>query len=119
MYVYVQLDEADIKQLIKDYPHDRPNYRGIENDMIAFIRNERQILYYYGYFHSKSTGATDFEFSSLTPIGELALKANANEFLIIWEPQKIKMISQPATADINQIPSKVNKPQSVLAILHI
>ena len=48
MYVYVQLDEADIKQLIKDYPHDRPNYRGIENDMIAFIRNERQILYYYG-----------------------------------------------------------------------
>ena len=106
------IDEADIKQLIKDYPHDRPNYRGIENDMIAFIRNERQILYYYGYFHSKSTGATDFEFSSLTPIGELALKANANEFLIIWEHQKIKMISQPATADINQIPSKVNKPQN-------
>lgn len=106
------IDEADIRQLNKDYPHNRPNYRGIENDMVAFIRNERQILYYYGYFHSKSTGATDFEFSSLTPIGELALKANANEFLIIWEHQKIKMISQPATADINQIPTVVDSPQN-------
>lgn len=97
------IDEADIRQLNEDFPHDRPNYRGIENDMIAFIRNERQILYYYGFFHSKTTGAKDFEFSSLTPVGELAIKANASEFLLIWEHQKIKMISQPATADINLI----------------
>ena len=71
--------------------------------MAAFIRNERQILYYYGYFHSRSTGAADFEFSSLTPVGELALQANAGEFLLLWEHQKLKMISQPATAEINQI----------------
>lgn len=103
------IDESDIRKLNKEYPHKKPNYRGIENDMIAFIRNERQILYYYGYFHSKSTGAADFEFSSLTPIGELALKANANEFLALWEHQKIKMISQPATADINDI-SLVSNP---------
>lgn len=109
------VDEADIQQLNRDYPHDKPNYRGIENDMIAFIRNERQILYYYGYFHSKSTGATDFEFSSLTPIGELALKANASEFLIIWEHQKIKMLSQPATADINQV-SLVSNPADKFGI---
>lgn len=106
------VDEADIQQLNYDYPHNRPNYRGIENDMIAFIRNERQILYYYGYFHSKSTGATDFEFSSLTPVGELALKANANEFLIIWEHQKIKMLSQPATADINQVSAAANSAEN-------
>lgn len=106
------IDEADIRQLNRDYPHDRPNYRGIENDMIAFIRNERQILYYYGYFHSKSTGATDFEFSSLTPIGELALQANADEFLVIWEHQKIKMVSQPATADINQITAAANAAEN-------
>lgn len=105
------VDEADIRQLHSDFPHNRPNYRGIENDMIAFIRNERQILYYYGYFHSKSTGSADFEFSSLTPIGELALKANAKEFLAIWEHQKIKMISQPDTADINQIPVTANSPE--------
>lgn len=105
------VDEADIRQLNIDFPHENPNFRGIENDMIAFIRNERQILYYYGYFHSKSTGATDFEFSSLTPIGELALKANAIEFLTIWEHQKVKMISQPATADINQVVAVDNSPE--------
>ena len=96
--------EAEVSLLNANYPHPNPKYRVIEGDMVAFIRNERQILYYYGYFHSKSTGAADFEFSSLTPIGELALSANASEFLAIWEHQKIKMISQPATADINQVP---------------
>lgn len=106
------IDEACVIQLNRDYPHNNPNFRGIENDMIAFIRNERQILYYYGYFHSKSTGAADFEFSSLTPIGELALYANANEFLAIWEHQKIKMISQPPTADINQIPAVDNSSEN-------
>lgn len=106
------VDEADIRQLNEDYPHENPGFRNIENDMIAFIRNERQILYYYGFFHSKSTGATDFEFSSLTPIGELALKANANEFLVIWEHQKIKMISQPATADVNQVSTVTNSATS-------
>ncbi len=98
------INEADIRQLNRDFPHPNPNYRGIENDMVAFLRNERQILYYYGYFHSKTTGANDFEFSSLTPIGEAALRANASEFLVIWEHQKIKMLSQPVTADINQVP---------------
>lgn len=106
------IDEADIRQLNRDFPHENPNYRGIENDMIAFIRNERQILYYYGFFHSKTTGAKDFEFSSLTPVGELALKANASEFLLIWEHQKIKMISQPATVDINLIKEVENSSDS-------
>lgn len=97
------VDESDIRQAMIDYPHENPKYRGIENDMIAFIRNERQILYYYGYFHSKTSGATDFEFSSLTPVGELALYANYYEFLAIWEHQKVKMISQPVTVDINYL----------------
>lgn len=97
------VDESDVRRVIRDYPHNKPNYRVIENDMIAFIRNERQILYYYGYFHSKTSGATDFEFSSLTPVGELALYANYHEFLAIWEHQKVKMISQPVTVDINTL----------------
>lgn len=97
------IDESDICQAMTEFPNDNPGYRGIENDMIAFIRNERQILYYYGYFHSKTSGATDFEFSSLTPIGELALYANSYEFLAIWEHQKVKMISQPITVDINYL----------------
>lgn len=97
------VDEADIRQAMREYPHENPKYRMIESDMMAFIRNERQILYYYGYFHSKTSGATDFEFSSLTPVGELAIRANYYEFLAIWEHQKIKMISQPVTVDINDL----------------
>lgn len=97
------LTEQRIREIINSYDNHRYAFNPIENDMIAFIRNERQILYYYGYFHSKTAGATDFEFSSLTPIGEFALKANYYEFLAIWEHQKLKMISQPATADINNI----------------
>lgn len=96
------LTEESVRQIISRHTDHRLRYRNIENDMVAFIRNERQILYYYGYFHSKSAGATD-EFSSLTPVGEIALNANSQEFLAIWEHQKIKMISQPATADINNI----------------
>jgi hypothetical protein len=68
---------------------------------MASLRNERQILYYYGFFHSKSNGATDEEFSSLTPIGELALNSNFYEFIAIWEHQKVKMISQPVTVQLD------------------
>lgn len=93
----------EASNIVTAYPADRPKYKAIENDVVAFIRNERQIMYYYGYFHSKSSGANDVEFSSLTPVGEMAMIANSYEFLAIWEHQKIKMISQPATADINDV----------------
>lgn len=98
----------DALNIVTAYPEARPKYKAIENDTVAFIRNERQIMYYYGYFHSKSSGANDVEFSSLTPVGEMAMSANAYEFLAIWEHQKIKMISQPATADINDVSFCVN-----------
>lgn len=88
-----------------------PKYKAVEDDAFAPTRNERQILFYYGFVHSKSSGSNESEFSSLTPIGELALTANAMEFLSIWEHQKIKMISQPATADIEKIPAKVEHPE--------
>lgn len=104
------IEGEDILSLSDAFPLDKPNFSSIANDMIAFIRNERQILYYYGFFHSKSTGAHDFEFSSLTPVGELALFANANEFAAIWEHQKLKMLSQPETAEINSV--KLNDAQA-------
>ena len=97
--------------IVREFPKASPKYRSIENDMVAFIRNERQVLYYYGYFHSKSLGATDLEFSSLTPVGELALEANAPEFLALWEHQKIKMISQPPTVTIDNLPSGLTDPE--------
>ena len=73
---------------------------GMRNDYMAFIRNERQILFYYGFFHSKSSGSKDREFSSLTPIGELAVKSNFYELIVIWEHQKLKMLSQPVNIEI-------------------
>jgi len=95
---------SKIDNIISDfYGNESYNHSQIKNDYMAFLRNERQILFYYGFFHSKSNGSNDKEFSSLTPVGELALKSNFYEFLAIWEHQKIKMISQPVTVDIQNI----------------
>lgn len=71
------------------------------NDYMASLRNERQVLYYYGFFHSKSNGASDEEFSSLTPVGELALCSNFYELIAIWEHQKFKMVSQPVSLHLD------------------
>ncbi|MCL2412758.1 MAG: HNH endonuclease [Bacteroidales bacterium] len=98
-FCFPQIDE-----IISDYyENESYNHSQIKNDYMAFLRNERQILFYYGFFHSKSSGSNDKEFSSLTPVGELALKSNFYEFLAIWEHQKIKMISQPVTVDVQNI----------------
>lgn len=92
---------SDVEDIIRDYYGDAEfNMVQVINDYMASLRNERQILYYYGFFHSKSNGATDEEFSSLTPIGELALKSNAYEFIAIWEHQKFKMLSQPVSVQL-------------------
>ena len=95
---------SSLEDIIKEYYEinkekvDDNKVIGIISDYHAALRNERQILYYYGYVHSRSSGVSDeTEFSSLTPIGELAIRANYKEFILIWEHQKIKMISQPLT----------------------
>lgn len=98
------ITKEEVIYLINNSEENPFKYHSIENDMVAFIRNERQILYYYGYFHSKTLGANDYEFSSLTPVGEIAILANFYEFLSIWEHQKIKMISQPPMSEITKLP---------------
>lgn len=100
-----------LKDFIKKYKKNATDKEisKTTNDYHAFLRNERQVLFYYGYFHSKSLGAANIEFSSLTPVGEMALYANFDEFLCIWEHQKIKMISQPLIVDIKNIPEKYRK----------
>lgn len=107
-FVVSKLPEI-IKEFQKNNPHKEVDITGTINDFHASLRNERQILFYYGYFHSRNNGAgNDNEFSSLTPIGEIAVKANSREFSMIWEHQKIKMISQPVTVDFPSI-KKCNK----------
>ncbi|MBO7636952.1 MAG: HNH endonuclease [Paludibacteraceae bacterium] len=118
---------SDINDIIQEWAEDNAlipevssshldNYRngnveaaitGMRNDYMAFIRNERQILFYYGFFHSKSSGSNDREFSSLTPIGALAIQSNFYELIAIWEHQKIKMISQPVNIDIRGLQNSV------------
>lgn len=103
-----------VEQIAVRFPKKCPIYSGIERDMVAFIRNERKLLFYYGYFHSKSLGAEYGEFSSLTPVGEAALNANSIEFLALWEHQKIKMISQPPAAVINDINAAGINPEKFM-----
>lgn len=78
------------------------------SDFPAAIRNERQIYFYYGFFHGKESKDLS-GFYNLTPIGKAVLKANFAELLIIWEHQKIKMISQSPVADMQNI-NNVIKP---------
>ena len=99
---------SNLKKMIAEYAAKHPDEdideNQIFNDYHAALRNERQILFYYGFFHSRNTGAGgDNEFASLTPVGELAVWANAKEFALIWEEQKIKLISQPVTVEFPSI----------------
>lgn len=103
--------EACIREIVSERADHPLRFQAVENDIAAFLRNERQVMYYFGFFHSRSSGAND-EFSSLTPVGEAALKANALEFSAIWEHQKLKMISQPPTADIQKIPPCGRSPEN-------
>lgn len=105
-FVYSKIEDI-ISEYADAYGYNTRVYKtldayvtGMRNDYMAFVRNERQILFYYGFFHSKSSGSNDREFSSLTPIGELALHSNYYELIAIWEHQKIKMVSQPVNVDI-------------------
>lgn len=93
-----------INQYKLQHPDENIDNNQIINDYHASLRNERQILFYFGFVHSRSNGAgNDREFASLTPIGELAVQSNSKEFALIWEHQKIKMVSQPVTVEIPSI----------------
>lgn len=101
-FTFDKLDEI-INEYLVENPGNNYGIGGIKSDYHASLRNERQILWYYGIVHSKSNGANDIEFCSLTPIGEMLVHANYNEFRLIWEHQKLKMISQPINVEINNL----------------
>jgi len=71
-------------------------------DFHAALRNERQIFFYYGFFHGKESSDL-LGFYRLTPIGKGILSANFHEMLIIWELQKIKMVSQSSNTVIDNL----------------
>lgn len=113
-YIKEKLYQGDfvvykLEDIIREYEsltpgvhYDKREVKRIINDYHATLRNERKILFYYGFFHSRNISDAS-EFASLTPVGELAIQANSKEFNMIWEHQKIKMISQPVTIDFPSI----------------
>lgn len=113
--------EETIKIIKEEMLADGKSLRQFKNDIMAdfhaSIRNERQIFFYYGFFHGKeSSDLTGFY--NLTNIGKTIIKANFNELLIIWEHQKIKMISQSPVADIQKIEKKARTNYSNFSILN-
>lgn len=104
--------ETIVKEITKTILKDgNNNAKVLEqlSDFPAAIRNERQIHFYYGFFHGRESKDLS-GFYNLTPIGKAILKANFAELLIIWEHQKIKMISQSPVADIQNL-KKVSNPE--------
>ena len=80
----------------------KKKYKEMVNDFHAALRNERQIFFYYGFFHGKESSDLS-GFYRLTNIGKTILKANFHELLLLWEHQKIKMVSQSPIADIQNL----------------
>ena len=76
----------------------------IEGDFHAAIRNERQIFFYYGFFHGKEESSLN-GYYTLTPIGKSILRSNFHEIIVVWEHQKLKMTSQSPVSDIQNLNS--------------
>lgn len=72
------------------------------NDATAPLRNYRQLFCIYGFFY-ESVFSNLGENFSLTTVGKNIIEANFLETALIIEHQKIKMISQPPTIDIQNI----------------
>lgn len=78
------------------------DYKMLINDFHAALRNERQIFFYYGLFHGKETADLS-GFYNLTNIGKSILNSSFDELLLIWEHQKILMVSQSPLTDIQKL----------------
>lgn len=88
---------TDIKRImVAKMENDGVNANEIKiqfTDFPGAIRNERQIFFYYGLFHG--IDRVDLSgFYTMTRLGRAIVSATFNELIIIWEHQKLKMISQ-------------------------
>lgn len=125
MYLMDSGGQSGWKKSIKDKILEGKNYLRVKNeinqemqaeglpqsiinqelsDFPASIRNERQIFFYYGFFHGKLTSNLD-GFYKLTNIGKTILNGNFHEVVVIWEHQKLKMISQSPVSEIKNLKS--------------
>lgn len=82
--------------------NDETKFNELVNDFHATLRNERQIFFYYGFFHGKESADLS-GFYNLTNIGKSIITSTFDELLLIWEHQKLKMISQSPITDIQNL----------------
>ncbi len=94
--------EIENKEINKTNEQIEKKYNIQVADYHAAIRNERQIFFYYGFFHGKDSSDLS-GFYRLTPIGKSVISANFHEMLILWELQKIKMVSQSSNTEIDNL----------------
>ncbi len=83
------------------------------SDYHAPLRNERQIFFYYGLFHGSERSDLG-GFYRLTTVGATMLRASPEELKIVWEHQKLKMISQTPLTDITlseKTQENINHPE--------
>lgn len=78
------------------------DFKMLVNDFHAALRNERQIFFYFGLFHGKETADLS-GFYNLTNIGKSILHSSFDELLLIWEHQKLIMVSQSPITDIQKL----------------
>lgn len=111
-------DEIDIKMTEKLTKENKINSKaGLFSDYHAAIRNERQIFFYYGLFHGAEKSDLS-GFYKMTNIGKSIIKANFHELLLIWEHQKLKMISQSPITEINNLNPVVGKDKDQFNICY-
>lgn len=79
---------------------------GILNDVPGSLRNIRQICFYYGIFYRRDN--KKIEEYSLTTVGQMLVEASLSEIAIVMEHQKLRMISQPPNAKINNVKNVKN-----------
>jgi HNH endonuclease len=92
----------NIVNFIKGKVSKQDDFNQKLNDYHASLRNERQIFFYYGFFHGREMN--DLRgFYKLTEVGYAILQATYDELIVIWEHQKLKMISQSPVTIINGI----------------
>lgn len=92
-------------------------FSGLVNDYHAALRNERQIFFYYGFFHGKESSDLS-GFYKLTNVGRSVLDANADEISLIWEHQKIRMVSQSPIIEINNLNVKPTNAEDFNILNH-
>ncbi|WP_415397610.1 HNH endonuclease [Sulfurimonas sp. CS5] len=110
--------------LLKSHPGDRDKHSEsirkldkVLKDYHSAERNERKLLFIYGLFQGEYQKKEMNVFFSLTHIGKKVIDSTFSQLLLIWEHQKLKMISQPPVYDFSSIDKDLTLDYNKFGIL--